>query len=46
MNKRKPGGGRKPEYNEPTETIAFRVPISHKDTIKIIVKEYLLKLKK
>ena len=45
MNKRKPGGGRKPEYNEPTDTIAFRVPISHKESIKRIVKEYLLKLK-
>lgn len=46
MNKRKPGGGRKPEYNEPTTTIAFRVPISHKESIKRIVKEYLSKLKK
>ena len=38
--------GRKPEYNEPTDTIAFRVPISHKESIKRIVKEYLSKLKK
>ena len=44
--KRAKGGGRKPEYNEPTDTIAFRVPISHKEAIKRIVKEYLLKLKK
>lgn len=44
--KRAKGGGRKPEYNEPTDTIAFRVPISHKDSIKRIVKEYLNKLKK
>lgn len=43
---RKKGGGRKPEYNEPTDTITFRVPISHKESIKRIVKEYLNKLKK
>lgn len=45
MNKRKPGGGRKPEYNEPTDTIAFRVPISHKERIKNIVKEELQNIK-
>ena len=38
MNKRKPVGGRKAEYNEPTDIIAFRVPISHKEAIKKIVK--------
>lgn len=38
--------GRKPEYNESTTTIAFRVPISHKERITTIVKEYLNKLKK
>lgn len=46
MNKRKAGGGRKSEYNEPTTTIAFRVPISHKERINGIVKQELNKLKK
>lgn len=51
MTKKQRGGtrlnsGAKPKYNEPTTTIAFRVPISHKESIKRIVKEYLNKLKK
>jgi len=36
------GSGAKPKYNEPTKTIAFRVPISKANEIKRIVK---LKLK-
>ena len=37
--------GRPKLYNEATFKLQFRVPISHKESIKIIVKEYLLKLK-
>lgn len=33
--------GAKPKYNEPTTTIAFRVPISHTDKIKLLIKDYL-----
>jgi hypothetical protein len=36
--------GRLPKYNEPTKTIAFRVPESKAEDIKEIVKEYLGKL--
>lgn len=35
------GSGAKPKYNEPTTTIAFRVPVSYTDKIKLIVKDYL-----
>lgn len=35
--------GSKPKYNEPTKTISFRVPESHTDKIKSIVKDYLNK---
>lgn len=38
--------GRPKMYNEDTTWLNFRVPISHKDSIKKIVKEYLNKLKK
>lgn len=31
------GSGAKPKYNEPTTTIAFRVPVSKVDTIKEMV---------
>lgn len=49
--KQKQGGagrnqGRKPQYTEPTKTIAFRVPLSHIEPLKQIVKEYLNQLKK
>jgi len=40
------GSGAKPQYIEPTKTIAFRVPISHIEPLKQIVKEYLNQLKK
>ena len=33
--------GAKPKYNEPTTTISFRVPESHADKIKSLVKDYL-----
>lgn len=33
--------GAKPKYNEPTTTIAFRVPVSHTNKIKSLVKDYL-----
>lgn len=51
MTKKQRGGtrlnsGAKPKYNESTTAIAFRVPISHKERITKIVKEYLNKLKK
>lgn len=35
------GSGAKPKYNEPTTTIAFRVPVSKVDEIKDIVKAKL-----
>jgi hypothetical protein len=41
MRKNKPGQGRKAAYNEPTTTIAFRVPISLKDDIKAIIRGIL-----
>lgn len=49
--KNKKGGagrnqGRKPQYIEPTKTVAFRCPISHIEPLKEIVKEYLNQLKK
>ena len=33
--------GAKPKYKEPTTTIAFRVPVSHTDKIKLLIKDYL-----
>lgn len=45
MNKLKKAG-RPLMYQEPTTRLDLRVPISHKDSIKRIVKEYLNKLKK
>lgn len=33
--------GRKPEYNEPTTTVSFRVPVSKVDEINSIVNEKL-----
>lgn len=35
---KRPGSGRKPKYNEPTTTIAFRVPVSKVKEVKGIVK--------
>lgn len=39
---KRPGSGRKPKYNEPTTTIAFRVPVSKvkpvTDAVKAIIK--------
>jgi hypothetical protein len=37
------GAGAKPKYNEPTTTIAFRVPISKVEEIKSLVKSKLIK---
>ena len=33
------GSGAKPKYNEKTTTIAFRVPISKVDEIKVLIKQ-------
>ena len=33
------GSGAKPKYNEKTTTIAFRVPISKVDEVKVLIKE-------
>jgi hypothetical protein len=38
--------GAKPKYNEPTTTIAFRVPVSKVTELKGIIKEYLQQFKK
>ena len=35
------GSGAKPKYNEKTETVAFRCPISKIESLKVIVKEKL-----
>ena len=35
------GSGAKPKYKEATVTVSFRVPSSHKDTVKKMVKDYL-----
>lgn len=35
------GSGAKPKYNEKTTTIAFRIPVSLKDKIKELVKDYI-----
>jgi hypothetical protein len=32
------GSGAKPQYNEKTTTIAFRVPISKVDEVKVLIK--------
>jgi hypothetical protein len=39
------GAGKKPLYQEPTSNMTFRVPVSHKDMVKELVREYLNKLK-
>lgn len=36
--------GAKPKYNEPTIPVAFRVPESHANKVKSIVKDYLNKI--
>jgi hypothetical protein len=36
------GAGAKPKYNEPTTTIAFRVPVSKVERIKQLVKIQLI----
>ena len=38
--------GRKPKYNEPTTTIAFRVPQSFKEKLRAYVQEQLKKYEK
>ena len=35
------GSGAKPRYNEPTKTIAFRVPISRIEHVKSLLKTLL-----
>ena len=35
------GSGAKPKYNEPTKTIAFRVPISKIESVKNTIKTLL-----
>ncbi len=42
---RKPGAGRKQSETGPTTTIAFRVPVSHENRIKVMVRNYLNELK-
>ena len=38
---KRPNSGNKPKYGEPTTTIAFRVPISRKEHVKMIVNTLL-----
>jgi len=38
---RRAGAGAKHKYGEPTTTVAFRIPKSHKDSIKKIIRVYL-----
>jgi cation transport regulator ChaC len=40
------GSGAKLKYGERTTTIAFRIPVSQKSAIKILVKEMMKKLEK
>ncbi len=35
------GAGAKHKYGEPTTTVAFRIPKSHKDSIKKMIRLYL-----
>ena len=35
------GSGAKPKYNEPTKTVAFRVPISRIEHVKSLLKTLL-----
>lgn len=35
------GSGAKPKYNEPTKTIAFRVPVSRIEHVKSLLKTLL-----
>lgn len=39
------GAGAKPQYSEPTTTIAFRVPVSKVEEVKKTVKKMLVKYK-
>ena len=39
------GAGRIGEYGEPTSTLCFRVPQTHRDLIKSMVRDYLDGLK-
>jgi len=46
MKKENRGGkrarsGRLPKYNEPTKIVTFRVPTSHIDNIKELIRDYL-----
>jgi hypothetical protein len=38
---RREGAGAKHKYGEPTTTVAFRIPKSHKDSIKKMIRLYL-----
>ena len=40
------GSGAKPKYNEKTTTIAFRVPISKVDEVKVLIKNKQTQWKK
>lgn len=40
---KRPFSGRKPQYNEATTTVAFRVPVSKVPEIKKLVNSRLLK---
>jgi len=42
---RRPGAGRKSMYGESMATISFRVPKSAKETVRQMVRNYLLTLK-
>lgn len=39
------GAGKKSLYKEPTTNMTFRVPVSHRDIVRKLVREYLEKLK-
>ena len=42
---RRAGAGKKSLYKEPTANMTFRVPVSHKDSIRKLVMDYLDRLK-
>jgi len=40
------GAGRNSQYLEATTTIAFRIPVSKKEDVRMMMRKYLAKLKK
>lgn len=41
---KRPGAGRPKSTKEATTTVAFRVPVSHVNAVKELIKDYFLRL--